>query len=63
MHKDIEQLKMKVLNENKTDNTLNAMRDFPEVTNKIIWINQLSQKLQFYQNRVKEVLGDDWEAQ
>lgn len=54
---------MKVLNENKTDNTLNAMRDFPEVTNKIIWINQLSQKLQFYQNRVKEVLGDDWEAQ
>lgn len=39
------------------------MRDFPEVVSKIIWINQLGQKLQFYQTRVKEVLGDDWEAQ
>jgi hypothetical protein len=39
------------------------MRDFPVIVNKLIWFNQLAQKLQFYQNRVKEVLGDDWEAQ
>lgn len=45
------------------DETLNNVRDFPLVVNKIIWINQLEQKLKFYQKRVREVLGDDWEAQ
>lgn len=33
---------MKVFNEDKIDNTLNHMRDFPEVVNKIIWINQVA---------------------
>ena len=59
---DIELLKKKVLHVDNTDNTLNAIRDFPEISNKIILINQLAKKLEFYQNRVREVLGDDWEA-
>ena len=63
VREDVDKLKVKLLDESKNDETLNHVRDFPMVVNKIIWINQLEQKLKFYQQRVKEVLGDDWEAQ
>ena len=43
------------------DERLNTTRDFPKIVNQIVWINQLDQKLQFYQNRIKEVLGEDWQ--
>jgi hypothetical protein len=62
VREDVDKLKVKLLDESKVDETLNHVRDFPQVVNKIIWINQLEQKLKFYQKRVKEVLGDDWEA-
>lgn len=45
VREDVDRLKVKLLDENKVDETLNAVRDFPEVVNKIIWINQLEQKL------------------
>lgn len=60
---DIELLKIKALNESKLDTSINSLREHPDVSNKLIYYVQLSQKLDFYQNRVKEVLGDDWENQ
>jgi len=60
---DIELIKIKALNESKLDTSINNLREHPDVSNKLIYYVQLSQKLDFYQNRVKEVLGDDWENQ
>lgn len=56
-------MKVNVLNEYKLDTTLNNVRDLPDISNKIIYFQQLAQKLDFHQNRVREVLGDDWENQ
>ncbi len=63
VREDVDKIKVKMLDEGKADETLNYVRDFPDIVNKIVWINQLEAKLKFYQQRVKEVLGDDWEAQ
>jgi hypothetical protein len=38
-----------MLDEGKADETLNYVRDFPEIVNKIVWINQLEAKSKFYQ--------------
>jgi hypothetical protein len=45
------------------DKTLNQTRDIPEIVNKIVWMNQLERKLQFYQERVGKILGEDWKSQ
>ena len=48
VHKDIDLLKTKLLNQDRMDKTLNETRDIPEIVNKIVWMNQLERKLQFY---------------
>ena len=63
MHKDIDLLKAKLLNQERTDKTLIHTRDIPEIVNKIIWMSQLEKKLKFYQDRVSKVLGEDWKSQ
>jgi hypothetical protein len=40
--RDIEDLKAKVLNESSLDITINEMRELPDVSNKIIYFQQLS---------------------
>lgn len=30
------------------DKTLNKARDFPDIVNKIVWMNNLNKKLKFY---------------
>ena len=63
VHKDIDILKTKLLNQDKIDKTLIFARDIPDVSNKIVWMNQIESKLKFYQDRVSKILGDDWKAQ
>jgi hypothetical protein len=63
VHKDIDLLKAKLLNQERTDKTLIHTRDIPEIVNKIIWMSQLEKKLKFYQDRVSKVLGEDWKSQ
>lgn len=62
VHRDIDRLKEKLFNESRMDERLNETRDFPKIVNQIVWINQIDHKLQFYQNRIKEVLGEDWQS-
>lgn len=45
------------------DKTLNKARDLPDIVNKIVWMNNLSKKLKFYQDKVLTILGADWESQ
>lgn len=45
---DIEKLKMRVLNEYKLDTMVNQMRELPDVSNRIVYFKQLSEKLAFY---------------
>lgn len=45
------------------DKTLNVTRDIPEISEKIVWMNQLSNKLKFYQDKVSKILGEDWKSQ
>lgn len=49
MREDVDKIKVKMLDEGKSDETLNYVRDFPDIVNKIVWINQLEAKLKFYQ--------------
>ena len=63
VHKDIEILKKKLLNQEKMDKTLNVTRDIPEISEKIVWMNQLQTKLKFYQDKVSKILGEDWKSQ
>lgn len=37
------------------------MRDFPSISNKITWTKQIERKLNVYKDRVKSVLGDEWD--
>lgn len=39
VHKDIEVLKKKLLNQEKMDKTLIMTRDIPEISEKIVWMN------------------------
>ena len=48
VEKDIEVLKKKLLNQEKMDKTLNTTRDIPEISENIVWMNQLQTKLKFY---------------
>jgi len=41
VREDVDKLKVKLLDEGKNDETLNVVRDFPMVVNKIIWVYQL----------------------
>ena len=61
--KDIQLLKEKLLSEggNEQSNTLSLVRDFPTISNKITWTKQIERKLNIYRDRVKSVLGDDWD--
>lgn len=63
VEKDIEVLKKKLLNQEKMDKTLNMTRDIPEISEKIVWMNQLQTKLKFYQDKVSKILGEDWKQQ
>lgn len=63
MHIDIEALKKKLLNQERMDKTLNTTRDIPEISDKIVWMNQLQTKLKFYQDKVSKILGEDWKSQ
>lgn len=63
VHKDIDLLKAKLLNQERTDKTLIHARDIPEIVNRIVWMSQLENKLKFYQDRVSKILGEDWRSQ
>ena len=63
VEKDIEVLKKKLLNQEKMDKTLNTTRDIPEISENIVWMNQLQTKLKFYQDKVSKILGEDWKSQ
>lgn len=63
VQKDIEKLKTKLFNQDKLDKTLNKVRDFPDIVNKFVWMNNLSKKLKFYQDKVSTILGANWEQQ
>jgi hypothetical protein len=39
------------------------VRDFPDISNRVIWIDQLKRRLEGYEQKVKDVLGDDWKKQ
>jgi hypothetical protein len=45
------------------DKSLNKTRDFPDIVNKFVWMNNLSKKLKFYQDKVSTILGANWEQQ
>jgi dynein heavy chain 1 len=61
--KDIQALKEKFLleRENERSNILSGLRDFPTVSNNITWANQIKKKVNVYQERVRQVLGDDFD--
>jgi hypothetical protein len=44
------------------DKTLNKARDLPDIVNKIVWMNNLSKKLKFYQEKIETILGSNWES-
>ena len=48
VERDIDVLKKKLLNQERMDKTLNVTRDIPEISEKIVWMNQLQTKLKFY---------------
>jgi dynein heavy chain 1 len=56
-------LKEKLLNEreNEQNNILSQVRDYPSVSNKITWIMQIERKLKKHMERVKDILGNEWE--
>ena len=63
MEKDIEALKEKLLNnqdQESSQSTLNKIKGFPEISNKIIWTNQIEKRLEIYMKRVEDVLGTNW---
>ena len=39
------------------DKSLNKTRDFPDIVNKFVWMNNLSKKLKFYQDKVSTILA------
>ncbi len=45
------------------DKTLNKARDLPDIVNKVVWMNNLNNKLKFYQDKVSLILGATWESQ
>lgn len=61
--KDIQALKEKFLSEreNEQSNILSGLRDIPTVANNITWATQIKKKVKMYQERVKQVLGDDFD--
>jgi dynein heavy chain 1, cytosolic len=60
---DIQALKEKFLSEreNEQSNILSGLRDFPTVSNNITWASQIKKKVIVYQERVKQVLGEDFD--
>jgi hypothetical protein len=44
------------------DKTLNKARDLPDIVNKVVWMNNLNNKLKFYQDKVSLILGATWES-
>ena len=61
--KDIQALKEKLLTDggNEQSNKLSNVRDFPSISNKITWAKQIERKLNIYMDRVRSVLGDEWD--
>lgn len=61
--KDIQALKEKFLSEreNEQSNILSGLRDIPTVSNNITWATQIKKKVKMYQERVKQVLGEDFD--
>ena len=62
VHKDIDKLKSKLFHQDKMDKTLNKARDLPDIVNKVVWMNNLNNKLKFYQDKVSLILGATWES-
>jgi hypothetical protein len=60
---DVDGLKKKLLNQSKIDKTLVTTRNISEISDKIVWMNQLEMKLKFYQEKVRQILGEDWQSQ
>ena len=42
---------------------LSQVRDFPVISNRIVWIDQLKRRLQNYEVQVANVLGENWNEQ
>lgn len=65
VEKDIEVLKAKLLsNQNQEQHqstTLNRIKGFPDISNKIIWTKQIERRLGIYMKRVEDVLGTHWQ--
>lgn len=40
---------------------INKVRDFPKISNKIIWTKQIERKLELNIDRVQKVLGTQWQ--
>lgn len=61
--KDIQALKEKFLSEREkeTSTVLSGLRDFSAVSNSITWANQIRKKVLIYQERVRQVLGEDFD--
>jgi len=61
--KDIQKLKDKFLEEKNMEGqqVLNKVRDFPKISNKIIWTKQIERKLELNIDRVQKVLGTQWQ--
>jgi hypothetical protein len=60
---DIKHLYERITYEKKHNHSLSTARDFPDISNRVIWIDQLSRRLDGYEQKVKDVLGDDWKRQ
>ncbi|EDQ84975.1 uncharacterized protein MONBRDRAFT_12266 [Monosiga brevicollis MX1] len=56
-----EKFKASYYNSNNSD--MSHVRDIPPVSGQIIWSLQIKRQLDQYMDRVKSVLGDDWEKQ
>lgn len=58
--KDIDKLKNKLFTQDKMDKTLNKVRDMPDIVHKVVWLNNLNQKIRLFQDKLATILGPHW---
>ena len=67
VERDVELLRDKLLsNQNNASEhghasgVLGKVRNFPDVSSKILWTRQIHRRLEVYMKRVEDVLGTNW---
>eukprot|EP00830_Metopus_es_P014592 TRINITY_DN3930_c0_g2_i1.p1 TRINITY_DN3930_c0_g2~~TRINITY_DN3930_c0_g2_i1.p1 ORF type:complete len:1285 (-),score=333.29 TRINITY_DN3930_c0_g2_i1:418-4179(-) len=61
VRKDIESLKEKFLSDKSASIAISKLRDIPAISGKIIWAKQIERKLGVYMERVRDLLGVNWD--